>query len=186
MPKNISTNFCRRLQRLIVSYKSEISLHFDLLSLYGCRTLSLLLWALTRVLYLDTARFNDLPTVRSLTFLASWASKNNRLSSTTKFNSCTIFMFVLNSSAQVHLIDFQSDFLYTWKNIFRAIIFLYSPCHYMRAWIHILDAPSCYECTAWAERKSALQGSGLVRTVEPCAQSRVPWAIGTARDDVEQ
>ena len=23
--------------------------------------------------------------------------------------------------------------------------FLYSPCHYMRAWIRILEAPSCYE-----------------------------------------
>ena len=36
-----------------------------------------------------------------------------------------------------------------------------------------------------AERKSALQGSGLVRTVGPCAQRRValmPRAIGTARD----
>ena len=46
-------------------------------------------------------------TVRSLTFLASWASKNNRLSlSTTKFNSCSIFTFISNGSAQVHLIDF--------------------------------------------------------------------------------
>ena len=36
-----------------------------------------------------------------------------------------------------------------------------------------------------AERKSALQGSGLVRTVGPCAQRRValmPRAIATARD----
>ena len=74
--------------------------------------------------------------------------------------------------------------LYTTKNIFRATIFLYSPCHYMRAWIRVLDAPSCYEHAAWPEleRKSALQGSGLVRTVEPCAQRRVPRAIATARD----
>ena len=45
-----------------------------------------------------------------------------------------------------------------------------------------MDAPGCYEHTARAERKSALQGSGLVRTVGPCAQSRVPRAIATARD----
>ena len=41
-----------------------------------------------------------------------------------------------------------------------------------------MDAPGCYE-------RAALQGSGLVRTVEPCAQRRValmPWAIATARD----
>ena len=49
----------------------------------------------------------------------------------------------------------------------------------MRAWIHVLDAPSCYERAARAERKSALQGSGLVRTVGSCAQRRVPQA---ARD----
>ena len=55
----------------------------------------------------------------------------------------------------------------------------------MRAWIRVLDAPGCYERTAQAERKSALQGSGLVRTVGPCAQRRValmPRAIATARD----
>ena len=55
----------------------------------------------------------------------------------------------------------------------------------MRAWIRVLDAPGCYERTARAERKSALQGSGLVRTVGACAQRRVglmPWAIATARD----
>ena len=48
-----------------------------------------------------------------------------------------------------------------------------------------MDAPGCYECAARAERKSTLQGSGLVRTVGPCAQRRValmPWAIATARD----
>ena len=55
----------------------------------------------------------------------------------------------------------------------------------MRAWICVLDAPGCYECTVRAERKSALQGSGLVRTKGPCAQRRValmPRAIATARD----
>ena len=56
--------------------------------------------------------------------------------------------------------------------------FSYSPCHYMRAWIRVLDAPGCYE-------QAALQGSGLVKTVGPCAQRRValmPRAIATARD----
>ena len=41
-----------------------------------------------------------------------------------------------------------------------------------------MDAPSCYE-------RAALQGSGLVRTVGPCAQRRValmPQVIATARD----
>ena len=49
-----------------------------------------------------------------------------------------------------------------------------------------MDAPSCYERAVRAERKSALQGSGLIRTVGPCAQRKVallmPWAIATARD----
>ena len=55
----------------------------------------------------------------------------------------------------------------------------------MRAWIRILDAPGCYERVARVERKSALQGSGLVRTVGPCARRSValmPQAIARARD----
>ena len=55
----------------------------------------------------------------------------------------------------------------------------------MRAWIRVLDAPGCYELAARVERKSALQGSGLVRTVGPCVQRRLalmPRAIATARD----
>ena len=52
------------------------------------------------------------------------------------------------------------------KIFFRRSFFLYSPCHYMRAWIRILDAPGYYE-------RAALQGSALVRTVRPCAQRRV-------------
>ena len=24
------------------------------------------------------------------------------------------------------------------------IVFFYSPCHYMRAWIRVLDVPDCY------------------------------------------
>ena len=58
-------------------------------------------------------------------------------------------------------------------------------CHYMRAWIRVMDTPSCYERVSRAERKSTLQGSGLVRTVGPCAQRRValmPRAIAIARD----
>ena len=49
----------------------------------------------------------------------------------------------------------------------------------------VLDAPNCYERTVWAERKSALQGSGLIRTVGLCAQRRealMPRAIATAKD----
>ena len=48
-----------------------------------------------------------------------------------------------------------------------------------------MDVPGCYGREARAERKSALQGSGLVRTVGPCAQRRValmPRAIAIARD----
>ena len=63
--------------------------------------------------------------------------------------------------------------------------FSYSLCHYMRAWIRVLDVPGCYERAAWVERNSVLQGSGLVRTVGLCAQRRValmPRAIATARD----
>ena len=53
-------------------------------------------------------------------------------------------------------------YIYTTKNIFQFSS--YSPCHYyMRAWIRVLEAPGCYE-------RAALQGSGLVRTVGPCAQ----------------
>ena len=65
MPKNLSTNLCRRLRRLTIYYKGEISLHFDLPSLYRCHTRSPLLWALIRILYLDTARFIKLLLVSS-------------------------------------------------------------------------------------------------------------------------
>ena len=71
------------------------------------------------------------------------------------------------------------------QKYFSADLFSYSPCHYMRAWIRVLDEPSCYEHVVRVERKSALQGSGLVRTVGSCAQRRValiPWAIAIARD----
>ena len=62
---NLSTNLCRRLRRLTVSYEGEISLHFDPPSRPSCRTRSPLLWALIRILYLATARFIELLYVRS-------------------------------------------------------------------------------------------------------------------------
>ena len=46
---NLSTNLWRRLWRVNVSYQGEISLHFDLPSLYSCRTRSPLLRALIRI-----------------------------------------------------------------------------------------------------------------------------------------
>ena len=63
--ENLSTNLCQHLRRLNVSYNGEISLHFDLPSLYSSCTQSPLLWALIRILYLDTARFIKLLYVRS-------------------------------------------------------------------------------------------------------------------------
>ena len=66
--------------------------------------------------------------------------------------------------------------------------YYYSLCHYMRAWIRILDAPSC---TAWAERKSALQGSCKIGqncramctklSMHPAANSRVQCNTNTLR-----
>ena len=53
------------------------------------------------------------------------------------------------------------------------------------AWIRILDVPSCYERVVGTETKSALQVSGLVRTIGPCIQGRVallPQAIELARE----
>ena len=49
MSKNLSTNLYRHLRRLTVSYKGEISLHFDLPGLYSCCIWSLLLWALIKI-----------------------------------------------------------------------------------------------------------------------------------------
>ena len=61
---NPSSNRCRLLRRLVVLYEGEISLHFDPPSRHSHRTRSLLLWAVIRILYLDTARFIDLLYVR--------------------------------------------------------------------------------------------------------------------------
>ena len=63
--KEPSTNLCRCLRRLTVSYKGKTSLYFDLPNLYSCRTQSLLLWVLIRIVYLDTAIFTELLYVRS-------------------------------------------------------------------------------------------------------------------------
>ena len=65
MSKNPSTNCCHHLRRVNVSYQGEISLHLDLPSQYDCHIRSPLLWALIRILYLDTARFIELLYVRS-------------------------------------------------------------------------------------------------------------------------
>ena len=51
--------------------------------------------------------------------------------------------------------------------------------------MHVLGAPGCYKHAVRAERKPALKGSGLVKTVGPCAQRRVALmhrAMATARD----
>ena len=65
MSNNPSSNCCRLLRRLVVLYEGEISLHFDPPSWHSCRTRSPLLWAVIRILHLDTARFIDLLYVRS-------------------------------------------------------------------------------------------------------------------------
>ena len=90
---NNPSNCCRLLRRLVVLYEGEISLHFDPPSRHSRQARSPLLWVVIRILYLDTARFIDLLYVRSPFQL---------LLSTTKFNSCSIFTFVSNGSAQVH------------------------------------------------------------------------------------
>ena len=57
MSNNPSSNCCRLLRRLVV-------LHFDPPSRHSHRTRSPLLWAVIRILYLDTARFINLLYVR--------------------------------------------------------------------------------------------------------------------------
>ena len=54
---NNPSNCCRLLRRLVVLYEGEISLHFDPPSRHSRRTRSPLLWAVIRILHLDTARF---------------------------------------------------------------------------------------------------------------------------------
>ena len=49
MSENLSIILCRHLRRVNVSYQGKTSLHFDLPSLYSCRTRSPLLRALIRI-----------------------------------------------------------------------------------------------------------------------------------------
>ena len=65
MSNNPSSNCCRLLRRLVVLYEGEISLHFNPPSRHSRRTRSLLLWAVIRIIYLETARFINLLYVRS-------------------------------------------------------------------------------------------------------------------------
>ena len=69
MSNNPSSNCCRLLRRLVVLYEGEISLYFDPPSRHSRRTRSPLLWAVIRILYLETARFIDLLYVRSPFYL---------------------------------------------------------------------------------------------------------------------
>ena len=66
---NNPSNYCRLLRRLIMLYEGEISLHFDPSSRHSRRTRSPLLWAVIRILYLETARFIDVLYVRSPFYL---------------------------------------------------------------------------------------------------------------------
>ena len=76
--------------------------------------------------------------------------------------------------------------LYTTKNSFQSNNFLiYSVSLYegmdgYASWMRPVAM------NAWHRRRESshynIQGSGLVRTVGPCAQSRVPQAIAIARD----
>ena len=110
---NLSTICCRHLQRVNVSYQGDISLP----SLYNCRTRSPLLWALIR----NPASEIHQTTVCLLTFLASWASKNNwHLLSTMKSDPCLIFTFISNGSANGHLINFRFTRNIIWKHYMRA------------------------------------------------------------------
>ena len=55
-------------------------------------------------------------------------------------------------------VGYRYYYIYTTKNTFRATIFLYSPCHYMRAWIRVLEAPVCSE-------RAARAGGEKIRTI---------------------
>ena len=65
MSNNPSSNCCCLLRTLVVLYEGEISLHFDPPSRHSPRTRSPLLWAVIRILYLDTARFIHLLYIHS-------------------------------------------------------------------------------------------------------------------------
>ena len=53
-----TSNCSRHLRRLILGYKSEISLHFNSSSLYSCCTWSLLLRVLIRILTSGLSRYH--------------------------------------------------------------------------------------------------------------------------------
>ena len=67
------------------------------------------------------------------------------------------------------------------KIFFRRSFFLYSPCHYMRAWIHILDAHGCYECGEKVHTTRLRIGQNC-RAVCTRRVALMPWAIAIARD----
>ena len=51
------------------------------------------------------------------------------------------------------------------KLFFRRSFFLYSLCHYMRAWICVLDAPGCYEHAVWAEKSPHYKAQDCYKAV---------------------
>ena len=70
MSNNPSSNCCRRLWRLVVLYKGEISLHFDPPSWHSCRTRSPLLWVLIRIPASGLSRYSEI--YRTTVSLSSW------------------------------------------------------------------------------------------------------------------
>ena len=88
-------------------------------------------------------------------------------------------------NVNVHATPSTQDLLYyiQRKIFFRRSFFLYSPCHYMRAWIRVLDAPGCYERGAGGEkvRTTRLRIGQNCRAV--CTKkSGLNAYIATARD----
>ena len=84
--KNVKVQFlshlCQRTFLLTVALKVRRNKpSFRPTQSYSCRTWSILLWALIRIPASGLSRYsqNHRTTLRSLTFLASWASENNRL-----------------------------------------------------------------------------------------------------------
>ena len=79
--KNLSINLCHHLRRVNLNYQGEISLHFDLPSLYSCRTQTPLLRALIWLPAhrLSTARFIELLSVHSpFKLLRHWRRSGSR------------------------------------------------------------------------------------------------------------
>ena len=70
MSNNPSSNCCCHLRRLVVLYKGEISLHFDLPSQHSCCTQSPLLWGLIIIPTSRLSRYSYIhqTTVSLLTF----------------------------------------------------------------------------------------------------------------------